>query len=213
MWTRNAASVVLALLVTAVSAVPAAAQVNDWPITLKAGLNISNLAFDTAIGVSPDSRTGMLAGVSFSQPIRNGFSTQFEALVTQKGAKLDAFDVFGGTFKARLTYLEIPALARYAVRLNDRSNFHVLAGPSFSFKLSDSQTLDDEDVGETFGVDVAGFDFGFVFGGALEVQKWIVDARFTLGLTNVNDGSEAFPSDIVEAKNRTFSLSLGYRFK
>ena len=215
---RVTASVLLALGITVASAAPAAAQMSDWPITLKAGINFSNLSVDDdleELGIDPNGRSGLLAGVSFSKPIRDAFSVQVEALITQKGAKVDNFDFFGSELKARINYFEIPILGRYTYHLNDRSDVHLLAGPSLSFKISDTQELDDEELDDDEGaVDVASFDFGFVIGAALELrQKWTVDLRYTFGLSNVNGGSFDFPSDIVEVKNRALSISVGYRFK
>jgi opacity protein-like surface antigen len=212
---RIVAGVLLALGITALSAVPAVAQVSSGPIAVKAGFNISNLSIDEdLLGIETDGRAGMLAGVSFSPSIRDAFSLQIEALVTQKGATVDDFDGFGTDLEARINYLELPVLGRYTFRLNDRANAHLLAGPAFSFRLSDTQELGDIELEDGDKIDVAGFDFGFVLGGAFEVvEKWIIDLRYTWGLSNVNAGSALFPSDIVEAKNRTFSVSVGYRFK
>lgn len=213
MLKRIATSTVLALGFTVLSAAPAAAQMTDWPIAVKAGLNVSNLSVDDFLGVEPDSRSGLLAGVSFSKPIRDAFSVQLEALITQKGAKVEDLDLFGTELKARVNYFEIPVLGRYTFRLNERANAHVLAGPAFAFKLSDTQELDDIELEGEDKIDVAGVDVGFAIGGAVEfMEKWTVDLRYTFGLSNLNDGSALFPSDIVKARNRTLSLSVGYRF-
>ena len=211
---RIVASVLLASGMIVVSAVPAVAQVSTGPISVKAGFNYSNLCVDEdLLGINADARAGFLAGVSFSPPIRDAFSMQVEALVTQKGSIVDDFDGFGTDLEARINYLEIPVLGRYTFGLNDRASLHLLAGPAFSIRLSDTQELGDIELEEGDKIDVAGFDFGFVVGGAFEVvQKWTIDLRYTWGLSNVNGGSALFPSDIVEAKNRTFSFSVGYRF-
>jgi len=212
---RVVAGVLLALGITVLSAAPAAAQMSRGPIALKGGLNISKLCVDEEfLGINTETRVGGLAGVSFSPSIRDAFSMQVEALITQKGTKVDDFDGFGTDLEARINYLEIPILGRYTFRLNDRSNAHLLAGPSLSFKLSDTQELGGIELEQGDDIDVAGFDFGFVLGGAVEiVQKWTIDLRYTWGFSNVNAGSALFPSDIVEAKNRAFSFSVGYRFK
>lgn len=213
---RITASVALALGLVAVSAAPAAAQMSEWPLTLKAGINFSNISVDDdleALGLSPDGRSGLLAGVSFSKPVRDAFSVQVEALITQKGAKVENFDLLGTEYTTRLNYFEIPVLGRYTFHLNDRADAHILAGPTFSFKLSDTQEIDGVEIDDDV-VDVAGFDFGFAIGAALEVeQKWTIDMRYTFGLTNLNAGNVDFPSDLVEVKNRAFSISVGYRFK
>src|SRR5688572_10038806 len=158
---RVVASVLLALGITVLSAGPAAAQMSSGPISLKAGFNLSNLSVDEDfLGIDPDGRAGLLAGVSFSPPVRDAFSLQVEALITQKGAIVDDFDGFGTELEARINYLEIPVLGRYTFRLNDRAKAHLLAGPAFSIKLSDTQELGDVELEEGDAIDVAGFDFG-----------------------------------------------------
>ena len=211
---RMAASVLLATGMVVLSAAPASAQVSSWPISVKAGFNISELCVDEdLLGIQTDARAGFLAGVAVSPTISNAFGVQFEALISQKGSTVDDFDGFGTDLEARINYLEVPVLARYGFRLNDRSKALLLAGPAFSFRLSDTQELGDIELEGDDKIDVSGFDFGFVLGGAFEVvEKWTIDLRYTWGLTNVNAGSALFPSDIVEAKNRTFSFTVGYRF-
>ncbi|HEX7779696.1 MAG TPA: hypothetical protein VF424_10675, partial [Vicinamibacterales bacterium] len=57
------------------------------------------------------------------------------------------------------------------------------------------------------------FEMGFAIAGAVEIRKFIVDARYTWGLTNILDREEAGASDEASVKNKTFSISVGYRFK
>ena len=57
--------------------------------------------------------------------------------------------------------------------------------------------------------EVKSFDFGVVFGGGLDFAagsgSFVIDIRYTLGLTSVDDSG--FDADL---KNKVFSASIGY---
>ena len=85
-------------------------------------------------------------------------------------------------------------------------------GSSFGFRVSEVQKeageeLDFEDQTKTF-------DFGIAFGGGVSFDKLVIDARFTLGLTNIiNETGKADLGPNADAKNRSFALTVGWRFR
>lgn len=83
----------------------------------------------------------------------------------------------------------------------------VFAGPAVGFKLQAKAEIDGEEVGD-FDEDVKGADVGLVFGGGIEVARFIFETRYDLGLTNINDESDG-SSDI---KNRTWRFVVGIEF-
>jgi len=206
------------LLVTAlvgVGASPAFAQMNGMTLGVKAGFNISSLSVDEdELDVDKKSRAGLVAGVFMVKELRRNFALQIEALVSQKGVKFENFALSGEDLKVRLTYLEIPVLARYTLPMNmggtNESRIHVLAGPTIGFKVSDSQKLGDEDLEEEFDQDLKGADVGLAIGAAFEMRKFLIDVRYTFGLMNINDDLD---EDELSVKNRTFTISVGWRIR
>ena len=195
-----------ALLVT--TAQPAAAQ--DTTLGVKVGVNFATLDFDEADTEENKGRTGLMAGVFFTRQIQGGFGVQIEGLISQKGTKVED-NFFDEELDIKLNYLEIPVLARYDLPFGTGdSSFHVYAGPTFGVKLSDTQELDGEELDDDFNRDVKGSDIGIAFGGGVSFNMWVIDLRYTHGLTNINDD---FDADDFDVKNRAFTIAVGYRFR
>jgi len=193
----------------------AQAQMNGMTVGVKAGLSISNISFDEdELDEDNKSLPGLVAGVFASKDLRDRFAVQIEALVSQKGVKFENFALSGEDLKVRLTYFEIPVLARYSFTMGaagagEPRRIHVLAGPTFGFKAADSQKLGDEDLEDDFQQDLKGADVGLAIGAAFEMRKLLIDLRYTFGLTNINDD---FDEDDLSLKNRSFAITVGWRF-
>jgi hypothetical protein len=183
---------------------------------VKAGVNFANMDFsgDDA-GVSFDQRMGLVAGAFVLVPMTETFGVQIEGLYSQKGSKVDSED-FGGEVRFEFDWFDVPVLARYTIPSSTSTSFHLFAGPSFSFKLGaksvfefDGEEEEEEDVDDQF----KGFDFGLVIGAGVDFGKFTIDGRYTHGLTDLNDFDEILDDDeIVEVKNRVFSIMAGFRF-
>jgi hypothetical protein len=201
-WIASASLLVLATFV----AVPASAQ-EGISFGVKAGANIASTNVE-AVGfdISPDSRTGLVAGVFVFYPFREQIGLQVEGLFSQKGAKVNDLGI---DVDLRLDYFEIPVLGRFGVRASDDATVHVVAGPAFAFKVNDSL-----DVSDFFGfdeIDIKPYDVGLSVGGGVTFRNIVVDARYTHGLVNIND--EAALDDFLEVKNRVFSITVGWQFR
>lgn len=171
---------------------------------MKAGLNASTLHPDDATSLDLSTIWGGVAGVFVGANVTDHIGLQVEALASQRGAKVDTGL---STTSVRLTYIDVPVTIRYGRTDTDRAHFHVFTGPQVSFKVKTDST--DPVFGATdIDDEVESTDFGWTFGAGVEQGAWGVDARYTLGLMNVNS-SPADPA----VKNRTFSLMVGYRFK
>ena len=195
------------------SAQPAAAQ--DNAVGVKVGVNFASLDFDEDdFGLTSKSKTGLMAGVFFTREFSDGFGLQIEGLISQKGGKLsfdDEFDEFDGEYDITLNYLEIPVLARYALPFGTGdSTFHVYAGPSFGILINDKQKFDDVELEDDEEQELKGADIGLAFGGGVSFDMWVIDLRYTHGLTNINDDVDA---DDLPVKNRAFTISVGWRFR
>jgi hypothetical protein len=212
---------------------PASAQI--FGVGVKGGLNFATLRgdfilddedFDLDSGLK--NKTGLVLGVSFNTRLIPLLSLQPEILYSEKGAKIKesfSFPIngqtisgsFEGTFD--LKYLEVPILLRAQLPVPGFSPF-LYAGPSVAYNLSADFTVEASAMGftesesEDIKDQIKDFDVGFVVGGGLEfglpLLKLHVEARYTMGLSNVVDNNE-FDTDL-DLKNGVFSLMVGVTF-
>jgi hypothetical protein len=195
----------LALFLSA--ATPAAAQMT---FGVKGGVNIANLSFDPSEG-DLESRTGLVVGALVTQPLRSRFGLQIEGLYVQKGAK-DEVNEDGLVFKTeiKLDYVEIPVLANVALASSDNLKFSVLAGPTFSFLVSDKirEEFDGEVFEDELGDDIKSYDIGFALAGAVQTGHLVFDVRYTWGLTNLNNEAD----ETQKVKNKSLAFTAGWLF-
>ena len=183
----------------------AAAQ-SVYPTTfgLKAGVNSSTLSTDDDL-LDVGSRWGAVAGAFVGKNITDNLGIQLEGLFSQRGAN----DKTSGVDNSlRLTYLDVPLTARFGSTSANNMHFHAFTGPQLGIKLS--AKAKDDFLGTEIDLDdeVKSWDFGWTVGAGVEMNRVSLDARYTLGLTNI-DNSDTDSS----LKNRTFTVLLGYRFR
>ncbi len=167
---------------------------------VKGGLNFANVDRD----ISTDSRTGFHAG-AFATIKLSKLAIQPELIYSAQGADLD----FGGGFgelESRFNYLNIPIL----LKLYLLAGLNLQLGPQFGFLLSGDQEFVDE-FGEIIDGDASDFingsDVSLGIGAGWDLPFGLtVDARYNLGLSDVNDVSGGD-----EVRNQVFQVSLGYR--
>ena len=176
------------------------------------GLNMANVSFEaedeSGITISGDRRNGFVAGLSFNLPLQDIFSVEVDALFAQKGTEF-TFSEFGQTDigKIKLNYLDIPVLGRINLPSSGTTRVHLLVGPSFNFKIDEKfeengeESDNDEDQIETL-------ETALVFGVGVSVNRFRVDLRYGLGLSNIltdnaTDGE-------LTGKNRVFSILVGF---
>jgi hypothetical protein len=157
--------------------------------------------------VTAESRIGLTAGGFIGWRLAGPIHLDIEGLVTTKGAKYDLEEFQN---ELELTYLEVPVLARVGVLRAGGVTGFVSGGPSFAFKLKEVQKEGGDEI--PINDEVKSTDIGVAFGGGVSFGPWIVDVRYTLGLTNIVDVDTAGFSE-PEAKNRSLSVTFGYRFR
>ena len=194
--------------VLGIVALPAAAQAQ---VGVRVGVNSANLSLDPKPPEPPEVERliGLVAGVFVTLPVNEIFAFQPEALYSRQGAK---FSDSGETLRAKLDYVQLPLLAR--LRTGARSPLVALFGPSLGFKIRARLGGPDipQEVQEGFDDQFKGFDFGLVAGAAVEAGPFVLDGRYTWGLTNiVKDTIEGEPNSD-KARNRVLSFSAGLRF-
>jgi hypothetical protein len=152
---------------------------------LKAGLNYSNLTSknDFNFEANTSYHFGALLEFNFA-PV---FSIQPEIMYSVQGATSQDFQ------DVKLDYVTIPVVAKvYIVP----KIFALEVGPQYAFLVND-------DFGDT--INNKTYDFSAVGGFSLSLGKHVFgQARYILGLTDTTQNAEI--------KNRTFQLSLGYKF-
>ncbi|MFY0606033.1 MAG: PorT family protein [Cyclobacteriaceae bacterium] len=172
-------------------------------IGVKGGLNLASINADDPLA-SYESTTGFHIGAYALAKVAM-IGIQPEVLYSVRGTAGE-FDLAGvkSDFSQDFVYLDIPIMVKFYLPLG----LHLQAGPQFGTLISvDGEIPDgsggttkiskdsykDSDVSAALG---AGWDapFGLSF-----------SARYVIGLSDVNDGVG------VEAKNRTFQLSVGYK--
>jgi len=163
------------------------------------GYNAATLSTDEE-GFDPKVRSGLVVALFSVVPVNGMFAVQPEFVFSQQGAKVE-----DGSDKAtlKIDYIQIPVLGR--IRLGAGSPAYLLVGPSFGFRTRAESEFNGQT--QSFKDDVKGHDVGIVTGVSVNAGMFVVDGRYTWGLTNIDD-----TGDIGNTKNRVFSVSAGIRF-
>ncbi|RRA99266.1 PorT family protein [Larkinella rosea] len=183
-----------------------------WSAGPRLGVNVSSLYGSNDNYYN--AKVGLVAGGFVSYSSINHFGISADVLYSQRGAKYDN-PGDRSSHVQHLNYLEIPVVARYYLNLsgNFRPNFFI--GPSLGVLMGakrtksinqgtaypDSDTKDEFETVDLGGT--AGFQANFK---VKSRQRFLIDARYTLGLTNVSKNATPWFG------NSTFSFTLGYSF-
>jgi hypothetical protein len=192
------------------------ARAQSFETGVKIGVDISGLPnggefIDQVVGRASretTSRVGLTAGGYARFPITDRTAFQPEMLFVMKGVKLD--ETAGGTVSARINYLEFPLLARYHAPLTSDLTGFLVAGPSFGVKVSSSAKLDafGSTTDENIGQGLKSLDLGLAVGGGVEWNGYVLEARYTAGLTDIADSRFPHPDSV---RNRTFAVTVGMK--
>lgn len=177
-------------------------------VGVKGGVNLARTAIDVeGGGPSLDPRIGLVAGAFVTLPIASWLELQPEVLYAMKGAKVN--DTFGAS-TLQIDYVELPVLARISRPGSGRIGYYAAGGPTFGLRVRARSRTEFE--GETGDIDVSDqvsrTDVGVALGGGVEIGALVIDARYTLGLTDIDKDD----SDEVKVSNRVLSLTVGFRF-
>ena len=172
---------------------------------IKGGLNSSNISGLDLAGVSGVTRySGWNAGifVGLKLPV---IGIQGDILYSLEGVKytLDLGALGTEEVTNELTYINIPVVAK----LNLIPLLNIQAGLQYGIlskaELQSSQgTVDVKDT-------TKGGNTSVVLGVGLDISKIVIDLRYNIGLTDLNDDS-AVP---ISPKLSTIQLDVGFRFK
>jgi hypothetical protein len=140
-------------------------------------------------------RFGFSAGGFAELPLVQALVLHPEALFTLKGSAIEGLDSSYSLF-----YIEVPMLAKYYLPVDLPAAAFVFAGPYLGLNLIARAG------GESVKDGVEPLDFGLVFGGGAEVDSFLFDLRYALGLADLSENTSTFTKSML-------SLMVGYRLK
>ncbi|GAA4278753.1 porin family protein [Aquimarina mytili] len=202
----------LLVIVLASFSIVANAQEEKIRFGAKAGLNFASLNGDGISGLS--GLTSFHIGAVVEVPIAEKLAFQPELVYSSQGYQFDTvvFDGFLGALNVdsttKLNYINIPIMAKYYVA----QGLSIQAGPQIGILVSAKTKADTAGFSTEVDVDdfVKTIDYGVNFGAGYQLDMGLFfDARYNLGLSNINDG---FGSGLVKNQNSVIQLSAGYKF-
>lgn len=181
---------------------------------IRAGMNISK-QYNMGDGADNDFRLGFRAGVELDLNVVQSFSVNTGAFYIQKGYKTDYSD-YRGSLKTtdNASYLEIPLLASYRVKLSDAAQFQLNLGPYFAFGLSGKKKVKSTFTGQQ-DYDIDSFDeydglkkqdIGIHVGTAITFDNYYVGVSYERSLMNVSNVTNA------NYQNGGIGVTIGYNF-
>jgi hypothetical protein len=176
-----------------------------------AGQVIDQITLYESVDVS--SKLGLTGGGFVQFAFNDRFSLQPEMQFVMKGVNLDLEENLGNA-SANVNYLEFPIFLRFNRALNDTLGGFVMAGPAFGVKVGTDGTLSGVqgavEGSRDFDIDPAieSRDFGLAFAGGLEWQRFLLEARYVLGLTDIATDFYIHDDSLT---NRSFSIMVGLR--
>lgn len=182
------------------------------------GLNLSNY-WGNADGMK--FKPGIAAGAFLMYSSLNHFGISADVLYAQRGTRFNNGAI---KFTQRVNYLEIPVVARYFLTLSGNFRPNIFVGPSLAIKLNakrvngeilgggsfppingeNSNDFKDLDLGAT-----GGFQLNWGTGNR---QRFLIDARYNLGLSDVQTNLPNIWGRRSSLQNSTITLTLGYGF-
>jgi hypothetical protein len=210
-----------ALVCAACLMVAASAAAQTVTAGVKAGFVLNSIpnagqVIDQITGfesVDVSAKIGLTGGGFVQFAFNERFSLQPEMLFVMKGVNLDLEENLGNA-SAKVNYLEFPIFVRFNRALNDTLGGFVMAGPAFGVKVGTGGTLSGVqgavEGSRDFDIDpaIASRDFGLAFAGGLEWQKFLIEARYVLGLTDIATDIYLHEDSLT---NRSFSIMVGLR--
>jgi len=188
---------------------------------VKAGGNLTSLSGDVE-GMS--SLPGFHAGGFAEFKLSEKFALQPELLFSMEGGK-SSFKYQDGTIsmsseeKLKLGYINMPVMAKYYVteglslELGPQVGYLISAKSDYDFR----STIGGVTIEESGSEDVKEFMKKTAFGASVGLgytlkNNLYFQARYHLGLSNINDRADEENGSVATIKNNGIQLSVGFRF-
>lgn len=173
----------------------------------KAGLVMANLSSDDI--EENDMKLGFAAGAFITYALSPQFAIQPEVMYCMKGTKF-SIEGMDEDLKYNFNYLVVPVMMKYMIPTQGNVAPNLFAGPEVGFLLSAKAKMGSEE--EDMKDDMKSVDFGLGFGAGvdfkMESATIMLDARYTLGLSNIADTED----DDTSVKNTAIMVTLGVGF-
>ena len=196
----------LAVVMAAFTATSAVAQSEEGSAYIKpmVGGTLTTLTKDSYSKM----KFGLVGGAEFGYQATDRFAVTAGLLATMQGAK---FKTYTGTFRGAtgsvkdastsLTYLNIPVMANFYIA----PGLAIKAGiqPGFLLTHKSKAKVGDVNVSVTGKDGLKKFDFSIPLGLSYEIEDFVIDARYNLGLGKVYD--------VDDSKNSVIMLTVGYK--
>ncbi|MDM1137323.1 PorT family protein [Empedobacter falsenii] len=177
---------------------------------VKGGLNFPTLSGDSRQIYQNQTkfRTDFYVGGYANYKITDQISFQPELLYSKQGAGLKTND----NSKAKLIThnINIPLMGRYEIM----DGLNVEFGPQLGFLVSAKKKTEEGKINEKekYVDNFKTFDFGLNFGAAYKITDELeINARFTKGLSNINDYYPQTINDNYKITNTYFSVGIAYK--
>ena len=168
-------------------------------IGLIGGVNMANLSFDPEDDLDWSRVTVLGIGAIVEKTLGDQLSVQYEPMYLQKGSTADVDGIDGANIEIDLAYIEIPVMIKYTFP-GESIKPYMMAGPTVGFNIKAEKVFSGlPDLTQslytngTYDIkdDVTYMDFGLGFGAGICMpvgeRVLFVQARYTLGLTNISN--------------------------
>ena len=172
-------------------------HVGDAHFGIKGGLNLYNIHNDN--GANYDTRTSFNLGLLAHIHLNKQWALQPELVYSGQGAK---YTTAGDETTLKLGYINLPVMLQYMFD----NGFRLEAGPQVGFLTGAKAVTGKTSVDVKDNLTTADFGLGFGVGYLNPPTGFGVDARYNLGLTDINKNST------VTSMNRGFQLGVFYQF-
>jgi hypothetical protein len=199
----------LTLFLTAATVITFAQTIN---FGIKGGLNLSEL-YRGKTGLFQGS---FIAGFNAGGIVDIGFqsfSIQSGIFYSTKGEKVALTLVSGNqttmtssAYDSKFNYIEVPINLLYKIKIVPGINIHLGGGPYFGYGVSETISVNNKAIPLNDNkFSNKNPDYGVNFIAGAEINRFVIDAGYGLGLANI-----AYNSTL---ENRVISLSVGYLFR
>ncbi len=185
-----------------------------FTLGVRGGVNFSK-QYNVGDGADNDFCTSFQGGLAFDVNVVKSFSVNTGVMFIQKGYRSEYSD-YRGMMKTKdnISYMEIPVLASYRVKLSDAAQFQLNVGPYFAFGISGKQKVTSTFPGlQDYEIDsfdeydgMKKSDMGIHVGIAVVYSNIYVGANYERGLKNVSNKKNG------DFQNGTICINLGYNF-
>lgn len=170
-------------------------------VGIKGGPNFANINTESSVGENYKSRTGFHAG-AFTLFKFTKVGIQPELLFSQQGSTVQ-FN--SQDLERNYSYINIPIM----LKLYTVAGINLQAGPQFGFvsKAEVETLVNNVKVTSDVKDELKGSDLSLALGAGWDLPFGLtIDARYNLGLSKINDGSNS-----PDAKNQVFQVSVGFK--